>query len=53
LCPFVVVVVRGHRKNLGDIRQLRGRMIEVHAQVEEYDGRSKITLQDYRQLNGS
>ena len=53
LCPFTVVVFPGDLKNVGDIRQLQGRLIEVHGQVKEYDGRAEIVLEEYRQLSGS
>jgi hypothetical protein len=43
----------GDLKNVGDIRQLEGRLIEVHGQVKEYDGRAEIILEEYRQLSGS
>ena len=53
LCPFTVVVFPRDLKNVGDIRQLQGRMIEIHGQVKEYDGRAEIILEEYRQLSGS
>jgi hypothetical protein len=52
LCPFTVVVFPSDLKNVG-IRQLQGRMIEIHGQVKEYDGRAEIILEEYRQLSGS
>ena len=53
LCPFIVVIFPGDLKSVGDVRQLAGRMIEVHGQVKEYDGRAEIILEEYRQLSGS
>jgi hypothetical protein len=53
LCPFTVVIFPGDLKSVGDVRQLEGRMIEVHGQVKEYDGRAEIVLEEYRQLGGS
>jgi hypothetical protein len=53
LCPFTVVVFGNDLKNVGDIRQLEGRSIEIHGQVKEYDGRAEIVLEEYRQLSGS
>jgi hypothetical protein len=53
LCPFTVVVFPSDLKNVGDVRQLEGRMIEIHGQVKEYDGRAEIILEEYRQLSGS
>jgi hypothetical protein len=53
LCPFTVVIFPGDLKSVGDVRQLAGRMIEIHGQVKEYDGRAEIILEEYRQLGGS
>jgi hypothetical protein len=53
LCPFTVVIFPGDLKSVGDVRQLAGRMIEIHGQVKEYDGRAEIVLEEYRQLGGS
>ena len=53
LCPFTVVIFPGDLKSVGDVRQLQGRMIEIHGQVKEYDGRAEIILEEYRQLGGS
>jgi hypothetical protein len=53
LCPFTVVIFAGDLKSVGDVRQLQGRMIEIHGQVKEYDGRAEIILEEYRQLGGS
>lgn len=35
------------------MRQLQGRLIEIHGQVKEYDGRSEMTLEQYRQPGGT
>ncbi len=40
-------------KSVGDVRQLQGRMFEIHGQVKEYDGRAEIVLEEYRQLGGA
>ena len=53
LCPFTVIVFPSDLKSVGDIRQLQGRMIEVHGQVKEYDGRAEIILEESRQLTGA
>ena len=50
LCPFTVVIFSGDLKSVGDVRQLQGRMIEIHGKVKEYDGRAEIVLEEYRQL---
>jgi DNA/RNA endonuclease YhcR with UshA esterase domain len=53
LCPFTVVIFPGDLKSVGDVRQLQGRMVEIHGQVKEYDGRAEIILEEYRQLGGA
>ena len=53
LCPFTVVVFPSDLKSVGDVRQLQGRIVEIHGQVKEYDGRAEIILEEYRQLSGS
>jgi hypothetical protein len=53
LCPFTVVIFPGDLKSVGDVRQLQGRMVEIHGQVKEYDGRAEIVLEEYRQLSGA
>jgi hypothetical protein len=52
LCPFTVVVFPSDLKSVGDVRQLQGRMVEVHGPVIEYDGRAEIILKQPRQLTG-
>ncbi len=52
VCPFTVVVFPGDLKSVGDVRQLQGRVVEIHGPVKEYDGRAEIVLQEPRQLRG-
>ena len=52
VCPFTVVIFPGHLKDIGDVRQLANRVIEVHGTVKEYDGRAEIVLSQARQLGG-
>jgi small nuclear ribonucleoprotein (snRNP)-like protein len=47
-----VVIFPGHLKDIGDVRQLQDRVIEVHGTLKEYDGRAEIVLQNSRQLTG-
>ena len=51
-CPFQVVVFRGDLKNIGDVRQLEGRVIEVHGDIKMYDGHAEIILRRPHQLHG-
>lgn len=49
-CPFTVVVFASDLKHVGDVRQLKGRSIEVHGTITDYDGRAEIILRHPRQL---
>jgi hypothetical protein len=51
-CPFTVVVFPSDLKDVGDVRRLAGRMIEIHGPVKLYDGRSEIILNRIGQING-
>jgi hypothetical protein len=53
LCPFSVVVFSYDLKNVGDVRQLAGRVVEINGEVKEYDGRAEIVLESSKQLDGS
>ena len=52
VCPFTVVVFPSDLKHVGDLRQLQGKMVEIHGPVKEYDGRAEIVLERARQLTG-
>lgn len=52
LCPFSVVVFPYDMKNVGDVRELAGKVIEVRGEVKEYDDRAEIILESRKQLNG-
>ncbi len=49
-CPFTVVVFPGDLKYVGDVRQLKGRSIEIKGTVQDYDGRAEIILRRPQQL---
>jgi len=51
-CPFSVVVFRDDLRDVGDVRQLEGKDIEIHGRIKEYRGRAEIVLKDIRQLRG-
>jgi hypothetical protein len=53
LCPFTVVIFPHDLKSVGDVRQFQGRMVEIHGQVKEYDGRAEIIVEEFRQLGGA
>ena len=51
-CPFSVVVFSSDLKDVGDVRRLAGRVIEIHGPVKIYDGRAEIILHRINQLTG-
>ena len=51
-CPFSVVVFADNLRDVGDVRQLAGRTIEIRGPVKLYDGRAEIVLRRISQLNG-
>jgi hypothetical protein len=50
LCTFSVVVFSHDLKNIGDVRQLAGKTIEIRGEVKEYDDRAEIILDNRKQL---
>lgn len=51
-CPFTVVVFPHDLKDVGDVRRLAGRTIEIHGAVKLYDGRPEIVLNRISQITG-
>ena len=51
-CPFTVVVFPSDLKDVGDVRRLTGRMIEIRGPVKLYDGRAEIILNRVSQISG-
>jgi len=51
-CPFTVVVFASDLKDVGDVRRLVGRTIEVRGNVKAYDGRPEIILRRISQIEG-
>ena len=51
-CPFTVVVFASELKDVGDVRRLAGRTIEIHGAVKLYDGRAEIILNRIGQITG-
>jgi hypothetical protein len=51
-CPFTVVIFASGLKDVGDVRQLEGRSIEIHGAVKLYDGRAEIILNRISQITG-
>ncbi len=51
-CPFTVFVPGKTLRDVGDVRQLEGKVIEIHGRIRQYGGRAEIILSDSRQLKG-
>jgi hypothetical protein len=51
-CQFSVVVFASDLKDVGDVRRLAGRVIEIKGPVKLYDGRAEIILSRINQLTG-
>jgi len=51
-CPFSVVVFPRDLANVGDVRWLEGKVVEITGRVKEYKGKAEIVLNDVRQLSG-
>lgn len=51
-CPFTVVVFPSGLKDVGDVRRLAGRTIEIHGAVKLYEGRPEIILNHISQITG-
>lgn len=51
-CSFSAVVAADDLRDVGDIRGLPGKTVELHGRIRESDGQAQITLTDARQLKG-
>ncbi len=51
-CPFSAVVFTKDLRDVGDVRMLAGRTVEVHGKVLLYKGVPEIIIRDARQLKG-
>jgi len=52
VCPFTAVIFPGHLKDIGDVRALANRVVEVNGSLKTYDGRAEIVVTESRQLGG-
>lgn len=52
VCPFTVVVFPSDLNHVGDVRQLKGKQIEIEGEVKGYNGRAEIVLRRLGQLRG-
>jgi hypothetical protein len=51
-CPFTVVVFPSNLKDVGDVRALEGKEIEIFGKIQRWYGHAEIVLRDARQLKG-
>jgi hypothetical protein len=51
-CPFTVVVFAGQLEDIGDVRSLQEREIEIDGLIKLYNGRAEIVLSESKQLRG-
>ena len=51
-CPFAAVIFPADLRHVGDVRQLKGKSVEVHGDVQGYNGRTEIVVSEARQLKG-
>jgi hypothetical protein len=51
-CPFTVVVFPSSLKDVGDVRTLEGKTIEIFGKITAWRGHAEIVLKDARQLRG-
>jgi len=51
-CPFSAVVFASDLRDVGDVRELEGKQIEVHGHIQKYRQQTEIILRDIRQLRG-
>lgn len=51
-CPFAVVAFARDLRDVGDVRFLAGKEVEIHGKIREYQGRAEIILSDRKQLRG-
>lgn len=51
-CPFTVVVFPRNLRDVGDVRSLENREVEIYGLVKSYNGQPEIVLRDVSQLRG-
>ncbi len=51
-CPFTVVVLPAHLEEIGDVRSLQDREIEIDGLVKLYNGHPETLLVESNQLHG-
>jgi len=52
LCSFSVVIFSHDLKNIADLRQLAGKVVEIRGAVKAYADRAEIVLESRKQRSG-
>ena len=51
-CAFAVVIFPSNLKDVGDVRLLKDKDIEIYGKITDWRGRTEMVLRDVRQLKG-
>ncbi len=51
-CGFSAVVFAKDLRQVGDVRTLEGKEVDIHGQIRLYQGRPEVIVRDYHQLRG-
>ena len=51
-CAFSVVVFASDLRDVGDVKELNGKDIEIYGKITTYRGRTEMILRDVKQLKG-
>ncbi len=51
-CAFSAVVFPRDLRNVGDVRMLEGKEVDIHGEIRLYHGQPEIIMRDWRQLKG-
>ncbi len=51
-CGFSAVVFSRDLRQVGDVRTLEGKEVDIHGQIRLYHGRPEVIVRDSRQLKG-
>ena len=51
-CPFAAVVFANDLRQVGDVRTLQGKEVDIHGQIRLYHGQPEVIVRDSRQLRG-
>ena len=52
-CGFSVVVFRRDLRQVGDVRTLEGKEVDIHGEIRLYYGHPEIIVREWRQIKGA